>query len=169
MSTEAAATPLTAEGVLAALDRNGVTDVVWLPDTESGFMYHAMARRETPRLTPVCREGEAPAVAYGLMVAGRKPVVIIQSTGFFESGDSIRGLGLAMNMPLVMLLGYRGWMGGAPMKDTAAIYLEPMLEAWGIPYFLVESDRDLGNVDAAWRVAEERRGMAAVLIGQEYE
>ncbi|MFN8521498.1 MAG: thiamine pyrophosphate-binding protein [Chloroflexota bacterium] len=160
---------LSAAAVLESLDRCGITDVVWLPDSESGFLYQALSSRASPRLTPVCREGEAIVIALGLVVAGRRPAVIIQSTGLFESGDSIRGAAIAFQMPLLVLVGYRGWTGGGPLTDTAAIYLEPILNAWGIPHYLVESDADLRRVDEAWAEAQRRNGIAAVLVGQEYQ
>ena len=49
------------------------------------------------------------AIAAGLWVGGKRPVVLIQNTGMFESGDSIRGLALDVDFPLVMMIGYRGW------------------------------------------------------------
>jgi len=164
--TEAA---LSAAGVLRALKAAGFTDVVWLPDSESGFLHQALAADDTLRLVSVCREGEAIAIALGLTVAGRQPVVIIQSTGFFESGDSIRGAALSFGMPLLLMVGYRGWSYGGPMADTAAIYLEPVLDAWGIPHNLIERDDDLEGVEQAWAQARERGGPVAVLVGQEYE
>jgi sulfopyruvate decarboxylase TPP-binding subunit len=160
---------LTAHGVLRALKRCGITDIVWLPDSESGFLYQALAGDPDLRLVPVCREGEAIAIGFGLTIAGRRPVVIIQSTGFFESGDSIRGIGLSFEMPLLMMVGYRGWMRGAPMTDTAAIYLEPVLKAWGIPYHLIETDADLPRIEQAWQEAQSGNRIVAVLVGQEYQ
>ena len=159
---------LSAEGVIRTLKACGFTDVVWLPDSESGFLHRALQGDEQLRVVPVCREGEAIVIALGLIVAGRQPVVIIQSTGFFESGDSIRGAALSFKMPLLLMVGYRGWNRGGPMTDTAAIYLEPVLDAWGIPHYLVESDGDLGRVAQAWTEARERSGPVAVLVGQEY-
>ncbi len=164
--TEAA---LSAAGVLRALKASGFTDVVWLPDSESGFLHQALAADDSLRLVPVCREGEAIVIALGLTVADRQPVVIIQSTGLFESGDSIRGAALSFGMPLLLIVGYRGWNYGRPMTDTAAIYLEPVLNAWGIPHHLIESDDDLERVQQAWTEAVERAGPVAVLVGQEYE
>ena len=169
MTTETKAQALTAEGVIRALRGCGVTDVVWLPDSESGFLYQALARHREIRLVPVCREGETIAIALGLTVAGRQPVVVIQSTGLFESGDSIRGMALDFKMPLLMMIGYRGWQGGAPMTDSAAIFLEPILDAWGIPHHLIETDADLGRIEQAWREAHASNRPVAVLIGQEYE
>ena len=163
--TEAA---LGADSVLRTLKECGFTDVVWLPDSESGFLHQALAIDNDLRVVPVCREGEAIVIALGLTIAGRQPVVVIQSTGFFESGDSLRGAALSFKMPLLLMVGYRGWNGGGPMTDTAAIYLEPVLDAWGIPHYLVESDGDLGRVAQAWTEARERSGPVAVLVGQEY-
>ena len=82
-------------------------------------------------LVPVCREGETMAIAAGLWVGGKKPVVLIQNTGIFESGDSIRGLGLDVNQPLVMLVGYRGWSRHGVTSDSAARFIEHILHAAG--------------------------------------
>ena len=37
-------------------------------------------------IIPVCREGEAMAVAAGLWVGGAKPVILIQNTGLLNLG-----------------------------------------------------------------------------------
>src|SRR5262245_62716936 len=88
-SERAGAPALTAAGVLSALKRCGVTHLVWLPDSEAGFLYEALQRDPDIALVPVCREGEAMAVALGLTIAGRRPAVVIQNTGLLESGDSV--------------------------------------------------------------------------------
>ena len=160
---------LTARVMVETLKRCGVTHMVWLPDTESGFLYQTL--RDDPDLTlvPVAREGETIAIALGLLVGGKQPVVCIQNTGFFESGDSIRGFWLDCQLPLLGLIGYRGYAGGGPSDDSAATFLEPILRAWGIPYEIVESDADVAAaVPRMFQLAKERPGPAAVLIGGEY-
>jgi sulfopyruvate decarboxylase TPP-binding subunit len=163
-----AAPELTAAGVLDALKRCGVTHLVWLPDSEAGFLYEALLRDQDITLVPVCREGEAMAVALGLMVAGKHPAVVVQNTGFLESGDSVRGAMLDTGFPFFLMIGYRGWKAGAPMTDSAGIYLEPVLKAWGIPGYLVEDDRDLPKIEQAYQKAQSTSRPAAVLIGREY-
>src|SRR5262249_30846886 len=83
---------LAARRVVDELRANGVTHVIWLVDTESRFMYDALTADPELTVVPICREGEAMGVALGLQIGGKKPIVVIQNTGFFESGDSIRGL-----------------------------------------------------------------------------
>jgi sulfopyruvate decarboxylase TPP-binding subunit len=161
-------TSLKAASVLEELTRCGVTHIVWLPDSETGFMYEAMLRSPMT-LVPVCREGEAIPLAAGLIAGGKKPVVLIQSTGFFESGDSIRGMALDLQLPLLMMLGYRGYAGeGKPATDSAARFLEPILDAWGIPYQVIESDAHCARISEMHQRALNERHPTAVLIGREY-
>jgi sulfopyruvate decarboxylase TPP-binding subunit len=160
---------LTARRVVDELRANAVTHVIWLVDTESRFMYDALTADPDLTVVPIAREGEAMGVALGLQIGGKKPVVIIQSTGFFESGDSIRGLVLDLKMPLVMMVGYRGFHRGQPITDSAATYLEPSLRSWGLPFHMVETDEDVPRISRAFREAADEGHAVAILIGREYE
>ena len=92
---------LTAGAVLNELHKNRVTHVVWLPDTETNFMFDRTAGDPTLQIVSVCREGEAMPIAAGLWVGGKRPVVMVQNTGLLESGDSVRGLSLDIGLPVV--------------------------------------------------------------------
>src|SRR5260221_12851126 len=89
--TETAAVALSPETVLAEMTKNGVTDIVWLPDSETNWLYLLMKAEPSLRLVGVSREGHACSIAAGLAAGGRKPMILIQNTGMMESGDSIRG------------------------------------------------------------------------------
>jgi sulfopyruvate decarboxylase TPP-binding subunit len=160
---------LTARGVVDTLIECGITHVVWLPDTESGFLYETLRDEGRLKLIPVCREGEAVPIAAGLLVTGHKPVIIIQSTGLYESGDSLRGMAIDYQLPLLFLIGYRGYEGGRPSSDSAATFLEPILGAWQVPHYLIDSDSSLDVIPQAYREAQERPGPVAVMVGREYE
>ena len=154
--------------IIEELKKNNFTHVVWLPDSETNFMYQLLTNELTLDLVPVCREGETMAIAAGLWVGGMKPVVLIQNTGIFESGDSIRGLGLDINQPLVMLVGYRGWSRHGITTDSAARFIEHILHAWGISYYLIETDDDAGRITSALEEAERTNKPVAVLVGTEF-
>ncbi len=160
---------LQAATVLDELGRQRVTHVVWLPDSETGYMYEAMRKSDFLTLVPVCREGEAIAIAAGLIMGGKRPVVLIQSTGFYESGDSVRGLALDLHLPLLLMIGYRGYPGrGRTATDSAARFLEPILDAWGIPHYTVESDATCHYISEAQQQALAGGHPVAVLMGREY-
>lgn len=152
---------------LEALRSAGATHVVGLPDTETGPIF-AGAHRPPPRVVGVCREAEALGIAAGLWAGGARPLVLIQSTGFFESGDCLRNLVHELDVPLDIAIGYRGH-GGKPnagTPDTAREFLEPLLRAWRLTYRLV-ADEEYGGMAAAIRAGAGReRGTQVFLLPQ---
>ena len=159
---------LNPSSVIEQFKKNGITHVVWLPDSETNWMYMAMQEEPSFDLIPVTREGEALAIAAGLYAGGKKPVCLIQNTGMFESGDSIRGIALDVNLPVVMMIGYRGWTRHGVTPDSAARFTEPILDAWGIKYYLVESDADADRISTAFDEAESTNRPVAILVGDEF-
>ena len=143
--------------VVEAMQNCGVTHVVWLPDSESHYMYDAL-NASPLHLVPVCREGEAFGIAAGLHLGGKTPVVLIQNTGLFESGD--------------VLVGYRGYhemINGQGPVDSAATFTEPILDAWGIVHYLLDTDNDMPKIAGAFKESRETSRPVAILIGREYD
>ncbi|MBI3936136.1 MAG: hypothetical protein HY323_04105 [Betaproteobacteria bacterium] len=159
---------LSPKAVLEEMKKNGVTHVVWLPDSETNWLYLLMKAEPSLRLVAVGREGLACSAAAGLSVGGKTPIVLIQNTGLMDSGDSIRGWLLGLNIPVVLMVGYRGWTRHGVTQDTAATYTERFLNAFGISYYLVESDADAARISVAFEEARKTARPVAVLIGDEY-
>lgn len=84
-------TPVTGSDITRLLRRLAVTHVVTLPDSTIGRWDDAIAAAGIP-IVRVCREGEAWGVAMGLHLGGQRPLVMIQCTGLFESGDALRNV-----------------------------------------------------------------------------
>lgn len=157
--------------IVEAMQQCGISHVVWLPDSESRFMYDALTGSSL-KLVPVCREGEAFGIAAGLHLGGQTPVVLIQNTGLFESGDVLRGNILNMEIPLLLMVGYRGYhemVAGQGPADSAAVFTKPILDAWGITHYLVDTDDDVPSIGKAFQESREKRRPVAILIGREYE
>src|SRR5438270_7890945 len=148
--SDTTAVALSPETVLAQMKQNGVTDVVWLPDSETNWLYLLMKAEPTLRLVGVSREGHACSIAAGLAAGGKKPLILIQNTGMMESGDSLRGWLLGLNIPVVLMVGYRGWTRRGVNQDSAATYTERFLMAFGINYYLVENDADAPRISIAF-------------------
>jgi sulfopyruvate decarboxylase subunit alpha len=165
MSQSAALSP---ETVLAQMKKNGVTHVVWLPDSETNWLYLLMQAEPSLRLVGVSREGHACSIAAGLAAGGARPMILIQNTGLMESGDSLRGWLLSLEVPVVLMVGYRGWTRHGVTTDTAATYTERFLTAFGLDYYLVESDLDAPRIDVAFAEAARTRRPVVVLVGDEY-
>ncbi len=152
---------------VAQIQALGFTHVLLIPDSESRLLYDAVRGSSLSLITP-CREGESIAIAAGLWTGGRKPLVVLQNTGLMEAGDALRGCGLGPKVPLRLMVGWRGYAsalaGRAPI-DSAYTYTEPLLAAWGIPWWPLMTDEDLPAVATMERTAEETSLPAAVVTG----
>lgn len=165
---EASTTALSPETVLAEMKKNNVSHIVWLPDSETNWLYLLMQAEPSLTLVGVSREGHACSIASGLAAGGARPMILIQNTGLQESGDSLRGWLLSMNVGCVMMVGYRGWTRHGVTTDTAATYTEPFINAYGLDYYLVESDADAPRISVAFEEAAKTRRPVVVLVGDEY-
>ena len=75
---------------------------------------------------------------------------------------------LGLNIPVVLLVGYRGWTRHGITPDTAAIYTERFLNAFGINYYLVENNADAPRISVAFEEARKTKRPVAVLVGDEF-
>jgi sulfopyruvate decarboxylase subunit alpha len=159
---------LSPETVLAQMKKNGVTHVVWLPDSETNWLFVLMKADPSLTLVGVNREGLAFSAASGIYAGGKTPLILIQNTGLMESGDSMRGWTMQMEVPVVLMVGYRGYTRHGVNTDTAATYTERFLNAFNIQYYLVEEDADAERISIAFEQAKKTKQPVAVLVADEY-
>ena len=143
----------------------GTTHVIWLPDTTLGQWEDALDASTSFELLRVCREGEAWPLAAGLYLGGKSPMVILQSTGLFESGDAMRNVLFDLKIPLFALIGYRSYLL-ADSPDTAKKFLEPFLDAWGLHYELISGVDDLPLLANHYRQCQSAGKPGACLIAE---
>jgi sulfopyruvate decarboxylase TPP-binding subunit len=155
-------------GVVSALKQCGITHVVWLPDSEIGTWEPALIAEPSLSLIRVCREGEAIAVAGGLLLGGRKPIVLIQCTGMFEAGDALRNVVHDLKQPLFLIVGLRSYYAHQQGKgfDTCPIFAEPIMKAWQIPYQLLDRNNTPADLVAAYRESQRQNRAGAVLLAE---
>jgi sulfopyruvate decarboxylase TPP-binding subunit len=155
--------------IVAALETCGTTHVVWIPDSHIGSWEPALLQSNSIRLIRATREGEALAIVGGLLLGGAKPVAMIQCTGLFEAGDALRNLVHDLNLPLVLMIGVRGYLAHRAGKgsDNCPLFTEPILDVWKVPHRLLDPERhDAGDLIAAIRGIERSRRAGAILIAE---
>ena len=154
--------------VAAALKSCGVTHVVWVPDSVLGQWDAAFSADPDLSLIRVCREGEAVAVAGGLHIGGKRPIVMMQCTGLFEAGDSLRNFIHDLKLPLFFLIGVRSYSAHRQGKtaDTCPVYTEPILQAWRLPYVLLDDTHGPADLAAAYRQAQAENRAGAALLAE---
>jgi sulfopyruvate decarboxylase subunit alpha len=154
--------------VVSALTAAGVTHVVWLPDSDLGTWDAALSTADGLSLIRVCREGEAFAVAAGLWLGGKRPIVMMQCTGLFEAGDSLRNFVHDMRLPLFFVVGVRSYKSHrvGTSTDTCPIFAEPIMKAWSVPYVVLDDAHTHADLIAEYRRAQADNRAGAVLLAE---
>ena len=154
--------------VAAALGECGVTHVIWIPDTDLGTWENALSKIPGMSLLRVSREGEAFALAGGLWIGGKQPIILLQCTGLFEAGDALRNILFDLHLPLFFVVGVRNYYLHQEGKtaDTCPIFTEPIMQAWGIPYRLLDRRHTAAELAEAYRQARAEGRPGAVLIAE---
>ncbi len=154
--------------VVAALEDCGVTHVVWIPDSDIGRWEPALSAASRLQLLRVCREGEAIALAAGLYLGGKHPIVVIQCTGLFESGDTLRNILYDLHLPLFFVIGVRSYHAHqrGVSTDSCPVFTEPFLRAWQLPYVLLDDRHNAADLASAYRKAQEKNQAFAVLLAE---
>jgi sulfopyruvate decarboxylase subunit alpha len=155
------------EQIASVLDELGVSHVVTVPDSTIGPWQSAIEQRGRARIVRVCREGEAWQVAAGLHLGGKTPLVLIQCTGLFESGDAIRNALHDWKLPLFSIIGYRSYLNQDTLPgDTCLVFTEPVLDTWRIDYRLISSASQFGEIAEHYDACKAAAKPGAILIGE---
>ncbi|HXV87397.1 MAG TPA: hypothetical protein VD793_11880 [Gemmatimonadales bacterium] len=143
-----------------------VTHVVTVPDSTIGLWDAALVQAGV-RLVRVCREGEAWAVAGGLYLGGARPLVMIQCTGLFESGDSLRNVLHDWQLPIPSIIGFRSYLNQDTLPgDTCLAFTQPILDAWHIDYRLITSQDELDLATAHLHRCIQAGKPGAILVAE---
>ena len=157
----------TPEEIVAAFTELGITHVVWIPDTTTGQWDDALQVAPNIKLIQVCREGEAWAIAAGLYLGGAEPIVIIQCTGLFESGDAMRNIMHDYKLPIYGLVGYRSYLNASSIPgDTCLKFTEPVLNAWALDTLFIDSEEKKPKFAEHYRACAEKNIPGIALMAE---
>lgn len=160
--------PIAGTAIAAELVQLGITHVIIVPDTHQRTLINAIVDQGEPEMVPVATEDEAMAISAGLYMAGKRPMLLVQNTGFFASLNTLRAIALEAQVPTMMFVGEFGRDVTKPISENPTPrvrVIEPTLDVWGVPYYRLDGPGDLPNVGLALNQSYEQRGPVIVLIG----
>jgi len=156
--------------IIAALKRAGVGHIAALPDiTTSAGLLWPLSEDPDLHLIRLCKEDEGVSICTGLAFCDKRAVLLMQQTGFLDSINSIRAIGVEYDQPLCMLIGL---LGKEPDKAPGESerygvrIVEPILDAMGIDRILIEVPEDVGLLAPAIDRAYHTSRPLAALIGR---
>lgn len=163
--------PLTAAAIKNEFKRAGIDFVVALPDrVTSHYLLKGLIADPEFRVVQVCKEDEGISICSGLYAAGKKSVFMMQYTGFLDSINAIRGVGVEGRFPVCMVVGLLGKEPDvAPRKSDkfGVKIIEPILDVMGIEHYLIERDADTAQIAPVIEKTFKNSFPSAILIGRE--
>jgi phosphonopyruvate decarboxylase len=157
---------LDGKSLVASLLDCGVTHLIWIPDSSTGTWEAELSSSAAINIVRVCREGEAFAVAAGLLLGGKKPVITIQCTGLFEAGDSLRNFIHDLGLPIFVLAGLRSYNAyrKGRSRDSAPRFAESIVRAWQIPYTILEDSSRTDDLTEIYTRADKEQTPHVVFL-----
>jgi len=144
--------------------------VLSVPDTHQRTVLAALDKERALRVLTCATEDEAAAIGAGLYIGGEPFVLMIQHAGLYASVNTLRGVGLDGQVPLFYMIGLLSREKDKDPRESRhsmVRYCEPLLDTFGIPHARLEGPDDVGRIPEYYRLAQQRKGPAAVLVGLE--
>lgn len=114
---------------------------VIFPSSKLKRLYQLLEESSDFTIVNVTREEEGVGVCAGAYLAGKKPFMLIQSTGLGNSFNAIASLLKTYEIPLLILASYRGYYNETILAQVALGEALPgMLDSMSIPYLIIDDD-----------------------------
>ena len=159
---------LSGESILLALKEAKVEFVVAVPDIVTcDELLWPIARKQPFKLVNVCKEDEGVSICAGLSYANKRAVLLIQHTGFLDSINAIRVMGMDYQLPIVMMIGLQGLekdRAPADSDQNGVRIVEPILKAMDIQYQILTGTADVAGVPVSIEEAYATSQPLAFLI-----
>ena len=127
------------DAVVTVLKRNEVDLVTYVPDNVLLPLIDAV--HSDPYFTVVApaREEEAIAIVGGAFMAGRKGIVLMQTSGFATIPNVLASLVCTYQLPVVIIVSERGVLGEFQLGQALVCRtMRPVLESLGVEHFVIQ-------------------------------
>src|ERR1051326_7932919 len=157
------------DAVLAGLKQAGVDFVSLLPDSDFSELQRKVVGDPSFSYVAVSNEAIGVGVCAGAWLSGRRPALLVPTSGLLVAAWPLTSLCMAWSLPLLLLIPYRGDIGDAfwlmgPYKDTT----EPLLKVLNAPYSVISKNEEISSaiVDAQGSTISWQRPVAVLLTGE---
>jgi sulfopyruvate decarboxylase subunit alpha len=157
------------EAVHEGLKKAGVDFISLLPDSDFSELQKKVVGDPTFSYAAVSNEAIGVGVCAGAWLSGRRPALLVPTSGLLVAAWPLTSLCMAWGLPLLLLIPFRGDIGDAfwlmgPYKDTT----EPLLDVLHIPHVVVSKTEEVAQaiVDAQGSTISWQRPVAVLLTGE---
>jgi sulfopyruvate decarboxylase subunit alpha len=156
-----------AKETFTALVDSGIDFAACLPDSAFQELYMPLSADSRIDYVQVANEGDGVGICMGAWLGGKKPVLIMENTGFAVTPYALMRGPIPFGVPMLLLIAHRGgfhdqrWFS-VPMGWGTA----PLLEAMRISYEFVTRTADVRSaVIGAVKSMNSIQAPVAVILG----
>ena len=125
--------------IISFLKSNGFDFGVSFPCSKLRKLLKQLGSEDSIRVVSVTREEEGVGVCAGAFLAGKKPFMLIQSSGLGNSFNAMASLLKTYRIPLLILASYRGFhKEKIPAQVPLGEAVPGMLNALNIPFIILQ-------------------------------
>ena len=148
------------------LERNGITDFLGVPDSTMKYFIEQGLKKEKILITT--REEEALGIATGISLSKGFPLVFMQNAGFANSLSAITSLIQLYEIPMILLIGWRGYLkNDAPEHEKIGQIQPKLIKSLGIEAKILDDKSWKETCD--WAIKElKNEKMPCLIIKREF-
>ena len=141
--------------------KQGVKNFIGVPDsTLKKFIEEGLKKK---KIIIATREEEAIGIAVGTTLSKSKTLVFMQNAGFANSLSTITSLVQLYKIPIIFLIGWRGYLSDDAPEHTKIGKIQPeLIKILGLSSKIV-TEKNWKNA-AKWAMKENQKGIPCALI-----
>ena len=137
-------TPEAAKEALNALVDSSIDFVACLPDSAFQELYLPLSAETKIDYVQVANEGDGVGICMGAWLGGKKPVLIMENTGFAVTTYALMRGPIPFGIPMLLLIAHRGGFHDQRWFSVPVGWgTEPLLDAMRISYEFVSKTEDV--------------------------
>jgi len=143
------------------LEKKGIENFIGVPDSTMKYFIDEGLKKKKILITT--REEEAIGIAAGMSLSGKKIVVFMQNAGFANSLSTITSLLQLYDIPIILIIGWRGFLkNDAPEHEKIGKIQPELIKTIGLESKVID-DKNFQNV-CDWAIKKLKNGKQIGLI-----
>ncbi len=148
-----------------AIKQNGIKVATGVPCGVIRHIINNIANDPKIRHIPATNEAESIGIAAGAVLANQKTMLYMQNSGLFAASNNIASLLIPYEIPVYMVVSYRGCEGeNAPQHFITGSATEKLIQSFGLDYAVYHGESMEKFVDNGFkRIAKTNLPFVALL------
>ena len=153
---------LTQKQIFDYLFNNGIENFIGVPDSTMKYFIDQGFKKN--KILIATKEEEAIGIAVGMSLSQSNSLVFMQNAGFANSLSTITSLVQLYQIPIIFLIGWRGFLKNDAPEHTKIGKIQPkLLQALSLQSKIINEKNWKASCDWALKLIKEKKPCALIL------